>query len=78
MTVRVALRFERSDAGREFDEYQNLTRLLPMGFGDDMLRFNGIGERITVRHEQQRQTQPDRTKIAITKSSSGLRNAAWL
>ena len=33
--------------GQEFDEYKSLTRMLPMGFGDDMLRFVGIGERIT-------------------------------
>jgi len=33
--------------GQEFEEYKSLTRMLPMGFGDDMLRFVGIGERIT-------------------------------
>jgi predicted amidohydrolase YtcJ len=33
--------------GQEFEEYKSLTRMLPMGFGDDMLRFTGIGERIT-------------------------------
>ncbi len=26
---------------------QGLTQLLPMGFGDDMLRFNGLGENVT-------------------------------
>jgi predicted amidohydrolase YtcJ len=34
--------------GRELEELQDLTKLLPMGFGDDMLRFGGLGERITV------------------------------
>jgi predicted amidohydrolase YtcJ len=35
-------------AGAELAEYQDLTQMLPMGFGDDMLRFNGIGERVTI------------------------------
>ena len=33
--------------GKEFEEFKSLTQMLPMGFGDDMLRFNGLGERIT-------------------------------
>ena len=47
MTVRVAYWLNGQTPGSEFEEFQNLTRLLPGGFGDDMLRFNGIGERIT-------------------------------
>jgi len=47
MSVRVAFSLNGQTAGSEFDELQSLTRLLPMRFGDDMLRFNGIGERIT-------------------------------
>jgi len=47
MTVRVAFALNGQTPGSEFEDYQNLTRLLPMGFGDDMLKFNGIGERIT-------------------------------
>jgi predicted amidohydrolase YtcJ len=47
MTVRVAFALNGQTPGKEFEEYQGLTRLLPMGFGDDMLKFNGIGERIT-------------------------------
>jgi predicted amidohydrolase YtcJ len=47
MTVRVAFALNGQTPGKEFEEYQDLTRLLPMGFGDDMLKFNGIGERIT-------------------------------
>jgi poly-gamma-glutamate capsule biosynthesis protein CapA/YwtB (metallophosphatase superfamily) len=34
-------------SGKEFDEIKATTALLPMGLGDEMLRFNGIGERIT-------------------------------
>jgi predicted amidohydrolase YtcJ len=48
MTVRVAYALNGQTPGREFDELKSLTSLLPMGFGDDMLRFNGLGERITV------------------------------
>jgi predicted amidohydrolase YtcJ len=47
MTVRVAYSLNGQTAGSERDELKALTTLLPMGFGDDMLRFNGIGERIT-------------------------------
>jgi hypothetical protein len=47
MTVRVAYSLCGPTPGSEFEELQSLTRLLPMGFGDDMLRFNGLGERIT-------------------------------
>jgi predicted amidohydrolase YtcJ len=47
MTVRVAYALCGLTPGREFEEYKSWTRLLPMGFGDDTLRFNGIGERIT-------------------------------
>jgi predicted amidohydrolase YtcJ len=48
MTVRVAYTFNGQTPGKEFEELQELTRDRPMGSGDDMLRFNGLGERITV------------------------------
>jgi len=47
MTVRVAYSLCGNEPGHEFEELKNLTQLLPMGFGDDMLKFNGLGERIT-------------------------------
>jgi predicted amidohydrolase YtcJ len=47
MSVRVAFALNGQTPGSEFEDYQTLTRLLPMGFGDNMLKFNGIGERIT-------------------------------
>ena len=47
MTVRVAFALNGQTPGSEFEEYQSFTRLLPMGLGDDVLKFNGIGERIT-------------------------------
>ncbi len=48
MTVRVAYSLNGQTAGHEKDELAQLTELLPMGFGDDYLKFNGIGERITL------------------------------
>jgi len=47
LTVRVAYALCGITPGKEFEELKDLTQMLPMGFGDGMLRFNGIGERIT-------------------------------
>jgi len=48
MSVRVAYSLNGQVAGKELDELKDLTAMLPMGFGDDRLKFNGIGERITI------------------------------
>jgi predicted amidohydrolase YtcJ len=47
LTVRVAYSVCGMTDGAEFTEYQNYLAIMPQGFGDDMLHFNGIGERIT-------------------------------
>ena len=47
LTVRVAYSLCGMTDGSEFQEYQQYLAMMPQGFGDDMLRFNGIGERIT-------------------------------
>jgi hypothetical protein len=47
MAVRVAYTLCGQTPGAEFEELKNWTAMLPIGFGDDMLRFNGLGERIT-------------------------------
>jgi hypothetical protein len=47
MTVRVAYSLNGQTPGAEFEELKNLTRMTPAGFGDDLLRFNGLGERVT-------------------------------
>jgi predicted amidohydrolase YtcJ len=47
MTVRVAYSLCGQTPGSELEELRSLVALLPMGFGDEMLRFNGLGERIT-------------------------------
>jgi predicted amidohydrolase YtcJ len=48
MTVRVSFSLNGQTAGAESEELSGLTSMLPMGFGDEMLRFNGLGERITL------------------------------
>jgi predicted amidohydrolase YtcJ len=47
LTLRVAYSLCGITSGSEFTEYQNYLAMMPQGFGDDMLHFNGIGERIT-------------------------------
>jgi predicted amidohydrolase YtcJ len=47
LTVRVIFSLFAQRPGKELEDYQNFTQMLPMGFGDDMLRFNGIGENVT-------------------------------
>ena len=47
LTVRIAYSLCGPTPGKEFEELQSLTQMLPQGFGDDMLKFNGIGERLT-------------------------------
>ena len=44
LTVRVAYHLCAPKPGSELADLQNLTQLLPQGFGDDMLHFNGAGE----------------------------------
>jgi predicted amidohydrolase YtcJ len=47
LTLRVAYSLCGMTDGSEFEEYKDYLALMPQGFGDDMLHFNGIGERIT-------------------------------
>jgi predicted amidohydrolase YtcJ len=44
LTVRVAYHLCAPKPGSELADLQNLTQLLPQGFGDQMLHFNGPGE----------------------------------
>jgi predicted amidohydrolase YtcJ len=46
LTVRVVYSLFSQARGKELTDLENLTQMLPMGFGDDMLRFNGIGENV--------------------------------
>jgi predicted amidohydrolase YtcJ len=47
MTLRVAFSLCGPTEGKEVDELKGLTQMLPSGFGDEMLKFNGFGERPT-------------------------------
>jgi predicted amidohydrolase YtcJ len=47
LTVRVAFSFGSQGNGGEFDEITEPALKLPAAVGDNMLRFNGVGERIT-------------------------------
>jgi predicted amidohydrolase YtcJ len=47
LTVRVGFSLCAPRAGHELEDFLDLTQVLPMGFGDDWLRFNGIGENVT-------------------------------
>jgi predicted amidohydrolase YtcJ len=46
LTVRVVYSLFAQRRGKELEDYQSVTQMLPMGFGDDWLRFNGIGENV--------------------------------
>jgi predicted amidohydrolase YtcJ len=73
LTVRVAYSLCGDPPGNEFAELKDLTQMLPMGFGDDMLRFNGIGERITwAMNNNNRPTDTDKEKyFEIVKWAAG-------
>ena len=47
LTLRVRYSLCAPRRGHELEDLQDLTQVLPMGFGDDWLRFNGIGENVT-------------------------------
>ena len=47
LTVRLAYHISSQTPGREFEDYKNQTQLLVSGFGDDMMKFNGLGEIVT-------------------------------
>jgi predicted amidohydrolase YtcJ len=64
MTVRVAYSLCGPTEGKEFGELKSLTQMVPAGFGDSMLKFNGIGERITIRmNNNPKPTSDDQEKL---------------
>jgi predicted amidohydrolase YtcJ len=50
LTLRVRYSLSAPRRERELEDFKALTQLLSMGFGDDWLRFNGIGENVTWGH----------------------------
>ena len=47
LTLRVRYSLSAPRRERELEDFKTLTQKLPMGHGDDWLRFNGIGENVT-------------------------------
>ncbi len=47
MTVRVAFSMGSQGNGNEYEELTQAVSQLPMSIGDNLLRFNGVGERVT-------------------------------
>ncbi len=47
LTIRVRYSLCAPRRDHELEDFKDLTQVLPMGFGDDWLRFNGIGENVT-------------------------------
>ena len=47
LPLRVVYSMSAQRPGKELEDFQAYTRFLPMGTGDDWLRFNGIGEVVT-------------------------------
>ena len=46
LTMRVRFSMFAQRRGHELEDYKASLGVMPMGFGDDMLRFNGIGENV--------------------------------
>lgn len=76
LTIRVAYALNGQTPGSEFEELKSETALLPMGFGDDLLRFNGIGERITwAMNNNDKPSETEKEKyyqIAVWAASRGM------
>jgi predicted amidohydrolase YtcJ len=70
--VRVAYTISSQKPGAELEDYKQLTQIMPSGFGDDMLRFAGIGEIVT----WAAWTDGDPTDEAMTKLEEIIRWAA--
>ena len=46
LSLRVRFSMFAQRRGHELEDYQATLAMMPMGFGDDMLKFNGIGENV--------------------------------
>ena len=67
LTLRVRYSLSAPRRGNELEDFAVLTRVLPMGFGDDWLRFNGIGENVTWgMYNNERPTEADKEELLRT------------
>jgi predicted amidohydrolase YtcJ len=62
--------------GKELEDFQAYTRFLPMGTGDDLLRFNGIGECVTWgMYNNENPTEADKEafyRVALWAATQGM------
>jgi predicted amidohydrolase YtcJ len=64
LTVRVAYSLCAPRRGRELEDLKAMTEAMPMGFGDDYLRFNGIGENVVWgMYNNEKPTEEDRERL---------------
>jgi len=75
LTLRVRYSLSAPRRDRELEDFKELTQMLPMGFGDDWLRFNGIGENVTWASTTTT-IRPTRRKSSSTKCCAGPYRAA--
>jgi predicted amidohydrolase YtcJ len=62
--------------GKELEDFQAYTKFLPMGAGDDLLRFNGIGECVTWgMYNNENPTEADKEefyRVALWAATQGM------
>jgi predicted amidohydrolase YtcJ len=64
LTVRVAYSLCAPRRSHELEDLQAMTAAMPMGFGDDYLRFNGIGENVVWgMYNNEKPTEDDRDRL---------------
>jgi predicted amidohydrolase YtcJ len=64
LTVRVAYSLCAPRRGHELEDLKAMTEAMPMGFGDDWLRFNGIGENVVWgMYNNEKPTEADRERL---------------
>jgi predicted amidohydrolase YtcJ len=76
LSLRIVYSIFAPRPGRELEDFQAYTRFLPMGTGDDQLRFNGIGECVTWgMYNNENPTDADKEafyKVALWAASQGM------
>ena len=75
LSIRVNYSMFAQRAGKELEDFQTITQLTPMGYGDDLLRFNGIGESVTWgMYNNDSPTQAQKMELANVARWAALRN----
>jgi len=64
LTVRIAYSLCAPRRGHELEDLAAMTEAMPMGFGDDWLRFNGIGENVVWgMYNNEKPSEADRERL---------------